>query len=107
MLPKGRWLHLQTHHALPYTSPALTPLHPCLPARLQAPRGGLRDKPGKPADYYHTCYCLSGLASSQHYSGVVLGGAQVGPRCGALLLQLLQVAIALLPVHSAASNNNN
>lgn len=27
------------------------------------PRGGLRDKPGKRADYYHTCYCLSGLAS--------------------------------------------
>lgn len=28
--------------------------------------GGLRDKPGKGRDYYHTCYCLSGLASSQH-----------------------------------------
>lgn len=40
------------------------------------PRGGLRDKPGKPADYYHTCYCLSGLSCSQHYSGIVLGGAQ-------------------------------
>ena len=24
--------------------------------------GGLRDKPGKKADLYHTCYCLSGLA---------------------------------------------
>lgn len=23
--------------------------------------GGLRDKPGKPVDLYHTCYCLSGL----------------------------------------------
>ncbi|EFN50919.1 hypothetical protein CHLNCDRAFT_28585 [Chlorella variabilis] len=43
----------------------------------QMPRGGLRDKPGKPADYYHTCYCLSGLSCSQHYSGIVLGGAQV------------------------------
>ncbi|KAL4424364.1 hypothetical protein ABPG75_001665 [Micractinium tetrahymenae] len=40
------------------------------------PRGGLRDKPGKPADYYHTCYCLSGLSSCQHYSGIVLGGPQ-------------------------------
>ncbi|KAL4432008.1 hypothetical protein ABPG77_000275 [Micractinium sp. CCAP 211/92] len=40
------------------------------------PRGGLRDKPGKPADYYHTCYCLSGLSSCQHYSGIVLGGSQ-------------------------------
>lgn len=37
-------------------SRALTgvPPHPC----LQQPRGGLRDKPGKAADYYHTCYCL-------------------------------------------------
>ena len=24
--------------------------------------GGMRDKPGKGRDYYHTCYCLSGLA---------------------------------------------
>lgn len=38
--------------------------------------GGLRDKPGKPVDYYHTCYCLSGLAAAQH-----LPGARVlGPR---------------------------
>ncbi|PIK62700.1 hypothetical protein BSL78_00395 [Apostichopus japonicus] len=29
--------------------------------------GGLVDKPGKPRDYYHTCYCLSGLSLSQHY----------------------------------------
>eukprot|EP00887_Chlorella_sp_A99_P006625 scaffold3.g6625.t1 len=40
----------------------------------QGGRGGMRDKPGKAPDYYHTCYCLSGLSSSQHYSGVVLGG---------------------------------
>ena len=39
----------------------------------QGPRGGLRDKPGKPPDYYHTCYCLSGLASAQHAGGWVLG----------------------------------
>ena len=39
----------------------------------QQTKGGLRDKPGKPADYYHTCYCLSGLSSAQHSSNVVLG----------------------------------
>ncbi|GAA5926198.1 protein farnesyltransferase subunit beta [Sporobolomyces koalae] len=33
----------------------------------QAPGGGLRDKPGKPADAYHTCYNLSGLAAAQHH----------------------------------------
>jgi protein farnesyltransferase subunit beta len=28
--------------------------------------GGFRDKPGKQRDYYHTCYCLSGLSSAQY-----------------------------------------
>ena len=32
----------------------------------QDPNGGLIDKPGKNRDYYHTCYCLSGLATAQH-----------------------------------------
>lgn len=31
--------------------------------------GGLRDKPSKPRDFYHSCYNLSGLALSQH-SGI-------------------------------------
>jgi protein farnesyltransferase subunit beta len=44
----------------------------CCQARA---RGGLRDKPGKPADYYHTCYCLSGLSSAQHATRrKILGG---------------------------------
>ncbi|KAJ3054291.1 hypothetical protein HK097_002173 [Rhizophlyctis rosea] len=29
--------------------------------------GGLRDKPSSLADYYHSCYCLSGLSVAQHY----------------------------------------
>lgn len=32
----------------------------------QSPKGGLRDKPGKNADAYHTCYNLSGLSLCQH-----------------------------------------
>lgn len=32
----------------------------------QQKEGGLRDKPGKPRDYYHTCYSLSGLSIAQH-----------------------------------------
>lgn len=32
----------------------------------QKPSGGLIDKPGKPADPYHTCYTLSGLSIAQH-----------------------------------------
>ncbi|KAK2157229.1 hypothetical protein LSH36_195g05038 [Paralvinella palmiformis] len=34
----------------------------------QHPHGGLLDKPGKPRDFYHTCYCLSGLSVAQHFS---------------------------------------
>ncbi|OAO96494.1 WIG [Arabidopsis thaliana] len=30
------------------------------------PDGGFRDKPRKPRDFYHTCYCLSGLSVAQH-----------------------------------------
>ncbi|KAF8456562.1 terpenoid cyclases/protein prenyltransferase alpha-alpha toroid [Terfezia claveryi] len=33
----------------------------------QAPKGGLRDKPGKSPDYYHSAYILLGLASAQNY----------------------------------------
>ncbi|KAL2136093.1 hypothetical protein VTI74DRAFT_5499 [Chaetomium olivicolor] len=32
----------------------------------QTRRGGLRDKPGKMSDSYHSCYVLSGLSSAQH-----------------------------------------
>jgi len=39
-------------------------LHCC-----QQRNGGLRDKPSKPRDFYHTCYCLSGLSVAQHYGG--------------------------------------
>jgi prenyltransferase beta subunit len=30
--------------------------------------GGMCDKPGKEPDFYHTCYCLSGLSVAQHSS---------------------------------------
>ena len=35
----------------------------------QDPRGGLKDKPDRPRDYYHTCYSLSGLSLAQHGLG--------------------------------------
>ena len=34
----------------------------------QYPGGGLIDKPGKPRDFYHTCYTLSGLSVAQHFT---------------------------------------
>ncbi|XP_046859213.1 protein farnesyltransferase subunit beta-like [Xenia sp. Carnegie-2017] len=33
----------------------------------QYPTGGLVDKPGKVRDFYHTCYCLSGLSVAQNF----------------------------------------
>ena len=33
----------------------------------QFAEGGLRDKPSKPRDQYHTCYSLSGMSLSQHH----------------------------------------
>jgi protein farnesyltransferase subunit beta len=44
-------------------------------AACQADGGGLRDKPGKGRDFYHSCYCLSGLSAAQHHGGI--GGAKV------------------------------
>jgi protein farnesyltransferase subunit beta len=32
----------------------------------QVLEGGLRDKPGKSRDHYHSCYCLSGISVSQY-----------------------------------------
>ncbi|CAG8441404.1 1441_t:CDS:10 [Diversispora eburnea] len=33
----------------------------------QSPKGGFIDRPGSSPDYYHTCYCLSGLSTSQNH----------------------------------------
>ncbi|KAM9293846.1 protein farnesyltransferase subunit beta-like [Gastrophryne carolinensis] len=45
----------------------------------QCPSGGLLDKPGKSRDFYHTCYCLSGLSIAQHFgSGEILHEMVVG-----------------------------
>jgi protein farnesyltransferase subunit beta len=35
--------------------------------------GGLRDKPSKTRDFYHSCYNLSGLSVSQHYASLAFG----------------------------------
>ncbi|OWK09874.1 FNTB [Cervus elaphus hippelaphus] len=45
----------------------------------QCPTGGLLDKPGKSRDFYHTCYCLSGLSIAQHFgSGAMLHDVVLG-----------------------------
>ncbi|XP_028409081.1 protein farnesyltransferase subunit beta-like [Dendronephthya gigantea] len=37
-------------------------------ANCQYASGGLIDKPGKMRDFYHTCYCLSGLSVAQRFN---------------------------------------
>ncbi|KAK0385321.1 hypothetical protein NLU13_7797 [Sarocladium strictum] len=44
----------------------------------QSKRGGLRDKPSKISDAYHTCYVLSGLSSAQHKWDLVTTRADGG-----------------------------
>ena len=46
----------------------------------QSDYGGLVDKPGKGPDFYHTCYCLSGLSTAQHavVYDVALAGNEKG-----------------------------
>lgn len=53
--------------------------HPLIP---NPKPGGLRDKPSKRRDYYHTCYCLSGLSVAQHSACSTEGEGQavvIGP----------------------------
>ncbi|KAG8465485.1 hypothetical protein KFE25_002792 [Diacronema lutheri] len=45
----------------------------------QPESGGMRDKPGKEPDFYHTCYCLSGLAVAEH--GALDSGCGAEPVC--------------------------
>ncbi|OJD40382.1 protein farnesyltransferase subunit beta [Diplodia corticola] len=44
----------------------------------QGKGGGLRDKPGKPVDGYHSCYNLSGLSAGQYHYSYVPPGTSVG-----------------------------
>lgn len=53
-LPQGKWLFNQA---------ALQEYILCC---CQSTTGGLIDKPGKNADFYHTCYALSGLSIAQN-----------------------------------------
>jgi protein farnesyltransferase subunit beta len=58
-------------------------------ACCQSSFGGLRDKPSKSPDFYHTCYCLSGLSISQYrYSddGVLITSDVLHPSAKTLVL---------------------
>jgi protein farnesyltransferase subunit beta len=56
---------------------------------MQDIEGGMRDKPGKGRDYYHTCYSLSGLSGCQYSSAededsLPLPSSVVGPHSNLL-----------------------
>ena len=85
----------ESHLEAPNPSPLSPPPPPAWPAArdlptrrpglfdyilvcCQSPQGGLRDKPGRGRDYYHTCYGLSGYAVCAA-EPASLGGAAVPP----------------------------
>ncbi|CAN8273018.1 unnamed protein product [Cochlearia groenlandica] len=60
------------HHTSTYINRRTQPLFDSLGLQRyvllcsKIPDGGFRDKPRKQRDFYHTCYCLSGLSVAQH-----------------------------------------
>ncbi|CAG2171252.1 unnamed protein product [Oppiella nova] len=79
ILSRGKLLHLNIKNFLQTKDesyPQLIPankwlfnqraLQEYLLCCCQEASGGLIDKPGKNRDYYHTCYCLSGLSIAQN-----------------------------------------
>lgn len=42
-------------------------------------QGGLRDKPSKGRDFYHTCYNLSGLSIAQNWDSSESNSGSVNP----------------------------
>lgn len=47
----------------------------------QDPDGGLRDKPSKGPDSYHTCYTLAGLSTGEHYHYYTPANASASQTC--------------------------
>lgn len=57
--------------------------------------GGLRDKPGKPRDFYHSCYALSGLSVVQ-YPYLPLVGSDGLPKVGRSLVLCRIIVMCIL-----------
>ncbi len=64
--------------------------------------GGLWDKPGKAADYYHTCYCLSGLAIAAHDASLS-GAAAASIEATDVLFNVRPARLAAMRAHLAAA----
>lgn len=66
--------------------------------------GGLKDKPEKSKDFYHTCYALSGLSSSQHnrpsHSPTLVGNPKN------LLVKNLTCSFLIVDVNSSDSQHS-
>ncbi|CAN7136288.1 protein farnesyltransferase subunit beta [Brassica rapa] len=62
----------QVHHTSTYIDRRIQPVFDSLGLQRyvllcsKVADGGFRDKLRKPRDFYHTCYCLSGLSVAQH-----------------------------------------
>ena len=68
-----------------WDDPTPLQLYVLLACQASLTGGGLRDKPGKGPDFYHTCYALSGLSASQwNPDGAEETTSAVGPRSNLL-----------------------
>jgi len=74
----------------------------------QSDKGGLRDKPGKSADFYHTCYCLSGLSVAQWYGElpVLAGGNDTADERKANVVEKTNVLVNVVESKYANWMNN-
>ncbi|KAI8927395.1 terpenoid cyclases/protein prenyltransferase alpha-alpha toroid [Entophlyctis helioformis] len=59
-------LHLSRKHGYPVHLMDRNALQTYILVCCQSERGGLRDKPAKGPDFYHSCYVLSGLSLTQY-----------------------------------------
>ena len=67
----------------------------------QGENGGLRDKPGKPVDHYHTCYCLSGMSVAQHCGYEGDGPNVLGPKENELVQTDPVINVTVDKLHAA------
>jgi len=70
-------------------------------------RGGLRDKPGKSSDSYHTCYVLAGLSSAMWQNDYSNPGNSPSPSSSPSQLKSDPELTRTIHPHAFKSSNNN
>lgn len=73
----------------------------------QQPEGGLRDKPSKSRDQYHSCYCLAGLSAAQHtHDGAQLPAASIVGSAGNVVVESVHPVFNIARARVAAAGEH-